>query len=72
MKLIGISAGECVCCGKDGQRIFLVQQTFANRTTVWPLCADCATEEQEIEHYERERQGCEPFSTPYGEWLARR
>ena len=57
MKLIGTHSwsGECDCCGESNKRIFRIEQKFINRTAEWLLCANCAAEEEEIEHYERER-----------------
>ena len=47
--------GECLCCGKTNIRLFLVQKHFMGEKAEWLMCADCATEEQEIEYHERER-----------------
>ena len=57
MKLIGTAnwPAECMCCGENEKRIFVIEEKFASRTVESLLCADCAAEEEAIEHYERER-----------------
>ena len=57
MKVLGTHSwsGECDCCGGSNKRIFRIEQKFMGRPIEWLMCADCATEEQEIEYYERER-----------------
>ena len=61
MKLIGTVSwsGECDCCGESNKRIFLIQHNFLGRTAEWNMCADCAAEEEEIEHY-KQQQRCAP------------
>ena len=78
MKLLGTAnwIDECICCGQMNARMFYVEEKIGGHTWNAVLCADCVSEEQEVEHYEQQQReqlkGCEPFATPYAEWLARR
>ena len=49
-------SGECMCCGESNKRIFCIEQNFMDSPVKFLMCADCATEEQEIEHYEQQQR----------------